>query len=123
MSQQRTRIVDKSKIDKTQATELEDFKRPDHPDFKDASELKAMEFTGYRYNSVSLECEIWLLGELKKSIGSYELDKNPNAVSDAMADVFALHKVLPNTPEGRMLGAEQDARDNGAIILPANYKG
>jgi hypothetical protein len=42
----------------------EHFKRPDHPDFMDATELKKTKFSGLRANQVGLQTEIWVLGEI-----------------------------------------------------------
>ena len=44
---------------------MEDFKRPDHNDFKDFYELTKDKFSGVRHNSISNEIEIWVLGEIK----------------------------------------------------------
>ena len=43
-----------------------DSKRPDHPDFMDASELKKREFCGLRHNKLSNQMEIWKLGKLPR---------------------------------------------------------
>lgn len=47
----------------------EDFKRPNHPDFMDASELRKEGFSGVRINSLSQDWEIWIDGE-RKALGS-----------------------------------------------------
>ena len=39
-----------------------DSKRPDHPDFMGASELKKAEFSGIRHNSLTDQTEIWKVG-------------------------------------------------------------
>ena len=36
---------------------MEDFKRPDHPDFMDSSELKKAKWSGIRNNSLSGDLE------------------------------------------------------------------
>jgi hypothetical protein len=75
-----------------------EFKRPDHPDFMDAAELKVAKFSGYRQNSLSKDCEIWVEGEMKRSISPTELQFNHNAINEAMQEIFALDRVMPNTP-------------------------
>lgn len=52
-------------IRKYKKAESLEFKRPDHPDFMDSSELKKKEFSGVRVNKISNEWEIWTVGELK----------------------------------------------------------
>ena len=93
----------------------EGFTRPDHPDFKDSSELKKAEFSGLRMNSLSNCAEIWLLGELKASVSPFDLAQNPNAVNEAMENIFSLNSVMPDTPEGHRLGTKKDADANGEV--------
>jgi hypothetical protein len=52
--------------------ETESFKRPDHPDFMDASELAVTKFTGLRCNQLGLQTEIWVLGEMRASVSFIE---------------------------------------------------
>ena len=74
------------------------FKRPDHPDFMSASELKKMEFSGVRRNSLSKHWEIWLVGELK----AFGDEKDVNAFAAAYEEIFALQNVeiveIQNSP-------------------------
>ena len=72
---------------------IEDFKRPDHPDFMDSSELRKMEFSGVRYNKIGNCMELWVLGEVVKSVSDTEIKFNPNALNDAYAEHFGLEKV------------------------------
>jgi hypothetical protein len=89
--------------------EVEDFKRPDHPDFMDASELKKIEWSGYRLNTLTQYAEIWLLGERMADISPAQLRLNPNAVQEAMAEIFGIDSpVLPDTPEARAYGKARD---------------
>ena len=44
---------------------MEDFRRPNHPDFLTSSELKRIEFSGIRHNSITNNIEIWTLGDLR----------------------------------------------------------
>lgn len=65
------------------------FKRPDHPDFMTASELKKKEFSGVRRNSLTNHWEIWLVGELK----AFGDEKDVNAFAAAYEEIFALNDV------------------------------
>lgn len=103
--------------------QTEQFKRPDHTDFMDASELKKAEFSGYRQNQISHDCEIWLLGEMKASISPAQLQANPMAVNEAMEDIFMLDKVMPNTAVAVAYEAIQQRKEEQAsIVLPFNSK-
>ena len=68
-------------------------KRPDHNDFRDSSELKKLEFSGIRKNSITDEIEIWILGEIKEKIHRSQVLVNPKAVEEALARVLALDDV------------------------------
>lgn len=78
---------------------MEDFKRPDHPDFYTASELKEKQWSGIRHNSITNDAEIWLLGECKAAITPEQMNLNMHAIDDAYADIFGLHEVRPYVPE------------------------
>lgn len=80
---------------------MEDFKRPNHSDFQVSSELKAKEFTGIRHNSITNQAEIWVLGNLEKTVSYEEVQLNPLAINQAMEEVFAVHEVMPNTTAAR----------------------
>ena len=71
----------------------EGFDRPNHADFMDASELRAMKFSGMRHNSISEDIEIWTEGDLRKSISQAERAIRPNAVEEAFAEIFKLYVV------------------------------
>lgn len=90
-------IVDKSSIAIPQGT-MEDFNRPNHPDFLTSTELKQTQFTGIRHNSLNEACEIWLIGELMASISPEMMNLNMHAIDDAFAEVFSLHEVRPHDP-------------------------
>ena len=47
---------------------MEDFKRPDHPDFATSHELKAMNFTGVRHNKLTSVYEIWTHGDIRARV-------------------------------------------------------
>lgn len=89
------RIFDKSKIKIPKGT-MEDFKRPDHPDFMTTSELAANDFTGLRHNSITNDAEFWILGEVVRKVTKQEVLVNPTAISRAYEEVFALPYVEPD---------------------------
>jgi len=73
-----------------------DSKRPDHPDFMRASELKKAEFSGIRHNSLTDQMEIWKVGEVAKVIPKALMDQavDKNAVlAMALEDTFGLYDV------------------------------
>ena len=67
----------------------EKFQRPDHEDFRTHSELKKIEFSGVRHNSISMEWEIWILGEIKALGPRSDVD----AFAAAYEEVLALEHV------------------------------
>jgi hypothetical protein len=77
-------------IRKYKKAESMEFNRPDHPDFKDSSELKKMEFSGIRHNKISHEWEIWTLGDLR----AHGNDKDQEGFMKAYMEVFAIENVL-----------------------------
>lgn len=87
MSKQRN--FDRSKLVIPQGT-MEDFRRPNHADFKTTSELAKEEFTGYRKNSVTGRLEIWMLGNIEKELSDIDFQFNKYALQDAMEQVFGL---------------------------------
>ena len=93
-------ILDRSKIKIPEGT-MEDFKRPNHPDFMSSSELKVLKFSGLRHNSLTDRAEIWVLGNLEREITRTQILLDPMAINKAWADVFALDEVLPDIPELR----------------------
>lgn len=95
MSDAKNHILDKSGIVIPQGT-IEDFKRPDHPDFMTSAELAKIEFSGIRHNSISGNCEIWKMGNCTKMISKAEVLMDPDAINKAMEEVFALHDVMPD---------------------------
>ena len=76
----------------------EGFDRPDHPDYKTASELQEMNFCGIRHNSINEDVEIWIEGEKVRAISVTERIINPNAVDTALAEVFCLDDVSTTPP-------------------------
>lgn len=96
-------IVNKEGIIIPEGT-VEDFKRPNHPDFMTGSELSEMKFSGLRSNSITNDSEIWLEGEVVSRVTVAQLAQDPMAISKAMEEVFALQgkaEIRPDIPELR----------------------
>jgi len=100
-------IVNKEGIIIPQGT-MEDFKRPNHPDFMDSSELKRAAFSGIRHNSLSNEAEIWVLGNIEARVSAMQVQLNPMAINEAYEKVFALKEVMPDTMDARLYVANRD---------------
>lgn len=69
--------------------ESEEYKRPSHRDFMTSSELRNDAFSGTRINSISGELELWVLGELRGSVGLNDVE----GVTKMYEKVFALTAV------------------------------
>lgn len=67
---------------------MEDFNRPNHPDFATSSELKQKEWTGLRQNQLISHWEFWVLGEVRKTVSFEAATLNPDALGDAHREVF-----------------------------------
>lgn len=76
---------------------MDDFKRPNHLDFCDSSELRTLEFSGVRYNELSMEMEIWIAGEKKASISKAEMRLNPAKWEEMYAKIFGINEVITLT--------------------------
>lgn len=74
---------------KTLPKTREGFDRPNHPDWKDSSELKKDKFSGTRHNRITHEFEIWTLGDLRAHVPV----RDREACKKAYEDVFGLNKV------------------------------
>jgi hypothetical protein len=74
---------------------MEDFKRPNHPDFMLSSELKAIEFSGIRHNSLTYEMELWLRGEVKMriAVSEYNTEHGQQLWNKTYSDIFGLYNV------------------------------
>jgi hypothetical protein len=72
---------------------LEDFKRPNHPDFQTSSELKSMGWSGIRNNSLTDEREVWVNGQCVLTMSNAMCSMMPQAWDKAYADVFSLNEV------------------------------
>lgn len=102
-------IVDKSSIVIPSGT-MEDFKRPDHPDFMDSSELKKAKWSGLRHNSLTDEAEIWVLGEVVERVSQQQVMLNPLAINEAFEKAFALGEVMPDTLDAKLYIADRNRR-------------
>lgn len=72
-------------------SEMEDFKRPSHNDFKTASELKEARFNGIRNNSVSKDIECWIEGEVVFYSSELARSINPMDFEQKYAKHFGFH--------------------------------
>ena len=109
------------KLNTKHGIQTEEIKRPDHPDFMDFTELKKIKFSGYRNNSLTSDCEIWLLGECVKKISPDMLRENGNIIQESLSEVFALNNILPDTEQARTYGLYRDReanRESSGIIIP-----
>jgi len=85
----------------------EGYQRSSHPDFADTAELVKMQFSGQRVNSISGYYEIWIKGKIRKELSAAQIEANPMAVTEAIAEVFALDHVAPDTAEARNFYSNQ----------------
>lgn len=69
---------------------MEDFKRPNHPDFKTGSELRAMRWSGIRQNSITDEREVWVQGQCVMTMSNIVCETNPALWEKKYAEVFDL---------------------------------
>lgn len=72
---------------------MEDFKRPDHNDFRTSTELKKEQFSGVRHNSLNDYMEFWIDGEVKFDMSVAEFRMHPEKWEKEMADCLGLTKV------------------------------
>ena len=91
-------IVDKSQIVIPQGT-MEDFKRPNHPDFMTTNELKAASFSGQRTNSLTSNWELWVLGEVVAHVTPSQVAIDPQIINKTVAFHFGLDDVQPDMAE------------------------
>lgn len=100
-----------------------DSKRPDHPDFMDANELKKLGFSGLRHNQLSNQMEIWVCGNIAKVIPQKLMDQavDKNAViAMALEEVFGIYDVAIEgmQPERE----EQESRKSKNVIIGLDGK-
>ncbi len=70
----------------------ENFKRPNHPDFMDASELQKIKWTGVRPNNMGLSHEFWILGEIKRRVPFADVQKDPQLMQKVHIELFGLYE-------------------------------
>lgn len=70
-----------------------DFKRPNHEDFMDSSELRKMEYSGVRHNAIGNCMEIWILGEVTDSMSTLQIQQHPGMFEKMYQDRFNLNEV------------------------------
>lgn len=75
------------------ARDFREAPRPNHPDAMDASELRKINFTGIRNNSLDNSIECWLEGEIRFYVTELENQLNPGVFARKYEEVFALYKV------------------------------
>jgi len=63
-------------------------KRPNHPDFWDTSECKKNKLTGIRQNTMAMQWEFWILGNLEKTVTFQAVALDPLALTKAHCEVF-----------------------------------
>lgn len=90
--------------------EMEDFKRPNHPDFQTTTELSKDKFSGIRHNSLTDEAEIWVLGNLEARVSHADIAFNPLAINQAIEKVFALKEIMPDTLDAKLYIADRNRR-------------
>jgi len=79
----------KGKIKPPPGTWNDKITRPTHPDFATAKELKDLEYTGLRHNSLTNEIEIWTLGDIRARAPADDKKK----VAETYAAVFGIEEV------------------------------
>lgn len=78
--------------------EMEDFKRPDHNDFRTSEELRKLEWSGIRGNSITTDVECWIKGEIVFSVSKAEMMTNPLIFEQKYADFFGLEHASKQEP-------------------------
>ena len=68
----------------------ESFKRPDHPDFWTSSECKTNKFSGVRRNTIALQWEFWILGDMVRTVSFQAVANDPFALTKAHVDIFCM---------------------------------
>ena len=70
---------------------MEDFKRPNHPDFMDSSELKKKKWSGIRHNSINGDLECWIEGEIAFHSTALELSLDANSFQKKYGEYFGFY--------------------------------
>lgn len=88
----------------------EDYKRPNHNDFRFTSELMKTNFTGVRNNSLLDMQELWINGEIVLAMRVEDIVRDPSAWDKAYSQFFAMDDLI--------VTEENKAKSN--LILPPN---
>lgn len=72
---------------------MEDFKRPNHNDFKDSAELRKENFSGIRHNSITDNMEFWIDGRIEFEMPAQDFLSQQDLWKQKMADCLGLTKV------------------------------
>lgn len=70
----------------------EEYRRSNHNDFATAAELKQRNFSGWRVNRVTDTNELWVLGEVVKTVTAEQERLNPLACVEAQLEYFKMIK-------------------------------
>lgn len=68
----------------------EEYKRSNHTDFATGKELADVNFSGVRCNSITLEQEIWILGNLAARMSAREAQDFPERWEALYRNTFGL---------------------------------
>ncbi len=71
--------------------EMEDFKRPNHNDFKTSSELRKDKFNGIRHNSITDDLEFWIEGEIIVSSSLGDRKIRPTDFEEKIAEYCGMY--------------------------------
>lgn len=74
--------------------ETEEMKRSEHADFATTSELKERQYSGLRYNQMMGVIELWVLGNLERSIVAPDGVPSGNELRKAYMEVFGCELFL-----------------------------
>ena len=82
---------DRSKFIKFDAqAKTEMCKRSNHNNFATAAELAKKEFSGWRSNGITSDAELWILGEIVRTVTPFEMQIDPLKVEKVHAEYFGL---------------------------------
>lgn len=66
------------------------YKRSSHNDFATSAELKDKKFTGWRHNSLTDTMELWILGEVKRTVTPAMLKSDPQIIEKVQLEYFGV---------------------------------
>lgn len=68
----------------------EELKRSNHADFATTSELKAKKFSGIRHNSIAMNYEFWIEGDVKCQVSEASVVMDATMLERTYKDLFGL---------------------------------